>query len=101
MASDGGRRLSAHRHFTVTGAREPLAPANDEGGGVRSDPVSSLDREWRELAGGVLPARLRVWAQREPALSAFREPVRLIRFLRSSASAAAKDELLRALVRIA
>jgi len=68
---------------------------------VRFDPVSSLDREWRQLARGVLPARLRVWAQREPSLAPFADPVRLIGFLRGPAPWTMKDELLHPLVRIA
>ncbi len=65
------------------------------------DPVSSLDREWRQLARGVLPVRLRVWAEREPSLAPFADPVRLIGFLRGPAPPAMKDDLLRPLVRVA
>ena len=66
------------------------------------DPVSSLSRDWQLLVRGRLPARLRAWAAEEPALAPFAgEPARLIGFLRSPAAAAAKDELLQALVRLA
>ena len=65
------------------------------------DPVSSLDREWQRLASSVLPARLRIWAERESALAPFADPTRLIRFLREPAPSPLKDELLRPLVRIA
>ena len=66
------------------------------------DPVSSLERDWRLLVCGPLPARLRAWAVEEPALAPFAgEPARLIAFLRGPAAAAAKDELLQALVRVA
>jgi DNA-directed RNA polymerase specialized sigma24 family protein len=68
---------------------------------VSLDPVLSLDREWQQLARGALPARLREWAEREPALAPFVDPARLLEFVRGSASAAMKDELLRPLVRIA
>jgi hypothetical protein len=68
---------------------------------VSFDPVQSLDRDWQQLARTVLPARLRAWAQSEPALSPFCEPRRLIAFLRSAASPASKDAVLRSLVRIA
>jgi DNA-directed RNA polymerase specialized sigma24 family protein len=68
---------------------------------VTADYVSNLDRDWRRLVRGVLPERLRAWARAEPALAAFPEPPRLIAFLRSSASAASKDAVLRPLVRIA
>jgi hypothetical protein len=73
----------------------------DQGGRVAFDPVSSLDREWRQLASEVLPDHLRIWAQREPALAPFTDGARLIRFLREPAPSATKDELLRPLVRIA
>jgi len=65
------------------------------------DPVRSLERDWRRLSCTVLPARLRVWGQTEPALSGFGDARRLIAFLRGAASSAAKDEVLRSLVRIA
>jgi DNA-directed RNA polymerase specialized sigma24 family protein len=66
------------------------------------EPISSLDQDWHRLLRGPLPSRLRVWAEDEPALAPFAgEPVRLIAFLRGSAPAVAKDELLVALVRIA
>jgi hypothetical protein len=66
------------------------------------EPVSSLDQDWERLLRGPLPGRLRAWADHEPALAPFAaDPVRLIAFLRGSAPAAAKDELLVALVRIA
>ena len=65
------------------------------------DPVSSLDREWRQLASEVLPDHLRIWAEREPTLAPFTDGARLIRFLREPAPSAMKDELLRPLVRIA
>jgi DNA-directed RNA polymerase specialized sigma24 family protein len=66
------------------------------------EPVSSLDQDWQRLLRGPLPARLRAWADHELALAPFAaDPVRLIAFLRGSAPAAAKDELLVALVRIA
>ncbi len=68
---------------------------------MTADHVSDLDRDWRRLVRGVLPQRLRDWARTEPALAAFPEPPRLIAFLRSDASAASKDALLRPLVRIA
>jgi DNA-directed RNA polymerase specialized sigma24 family protein len=69
---------------------------------VTFDPVSSLERDWRLLVCGPLPARLRAWAVEEPALAPFAgEPARLIAFLRGPATAAAKDELLQALVRAA
>jgi DNA-directed RNA polymerase specialized sigma24 family protein len=68
---------------------------------VTFDPVQSLARDWQQLARTVLPARLRAWAQSEPALSPFREPRRLIAFLRGAASPASKDAVLRSLVRIA
>jgi DNA-directed RNA polymerase specialized sigma24 family protein len=68
---------------------------------VPLDPVSSLDREWQRLASSVLPARLRIWAERESALAPFADPTRLIRFLRDPAPSPLKDELLRPLVRIA
>ena len=65
------------------------------------DHVANLDRDWRRLARGVLPERLRAWAREEAALAAFVEPPRLIAFLRSDAPAASKDGLLRPLVRLA
>jgi hypothetical protein len=66
------------------------------------DPVASLDRDWQRLLRGPMPARLRAWTHEEPTLAPFAgEPVRLIGFLRGSASAATKDCLLQALVRIA
>jgi DNA-directed RNA polymerase specialized sigma24 family protein len=65
------------------------------------DPVPALDREWQQLARASLPARLRAWSLDESALAPFAEPERLIRFLRGPASAKAKDELLRPLLRIA
>jgi hypothetical protein len=66
------------------------------------EPVSSLEQDWQRLLRGPLPARIGVWAHDEPALAPFaRDPVRLIAFLRGSAPAAAKDELLVALVRLA
>jgi hypothetical protein len=68
---------------------------------VTVDHVGNLDRDWRRLARGVLPERLRAWARDEPALAAFVEPPRLIAFLRSDAPAASKDAVLRPLVRIA
>jgi DNA-directed RNA polymerase specialized sigma24 family protein len=69
---------------------------------VDFDPVMSLSRDWQLLVCGPLPARLRAWAVEEPALAPFAgEPARLIAFLRGPAGAAAKDELLQALVRIA
>jgi hypothetical protein len=68
---------------------------------VTVDHVANLDRDWRRLARGVLPQRLRTWARDEPALAAFAEPPRLIAFLRSDAPAASKNELLRPLVRLA
>jgi len=68
---------------------------------VSLDPVLSLDREWKQLARGVLPARLRLWAEREPALAPFVDPPRLLEFFRGSASSVMKDELLRPLLRIA
>jgi DNA-directed RNA polymerase specialized sigma24 family protein len=69
---------------------------------VDFDPVSSLSRDWQLLVCGPLPARLRAWAAEEPALAPFAgEPARLIAFLRGPAAAAAKDELLQALVRVA
>jgi hypothetical protein len=68
---------------------------------VTVDHVANLDRDWRRLARGVLPERLRAWARDEPTLAAFPEPPRLIAFLRSDAPAASKDELLRSLVRLA
>jgi DNA-directed RNA polymerase specialized sigma24 family protein len=69
---------------------------------VDFDPVSSLSREWQRLVCGPLPSRLRAWAVNEPALAPFAgEPARLIAFLRGPAAAAAKDELLQALVRVA
>jgi len=68
---------------------------------VSLDPVLSLDREWQQLARGVVPARLRLWAEREPALAPFVDPARLVEFVRGSASSAMKDELLRPLVRLA
>jgi len=68
---------------------------------VSLDPVLSLDREWQQLARGVLPARLRLWAEREPALAPFVDPARLVEFVRGSVSSAMKDELLRPLVRLA
>jgi hypothetical protein len=69
---------------------------------VDFDPVSSLSRDWQLLVCGPLPARLRAWAVEEPALAPFAsEPLRLIAFLRGPAEAAAKDELLQALVRLA
>jgi hypothetical protein len=68
---------------------------------VTLDPVLSLDREWQQLARGVVPARLRLWAEREPALAPFVDPARLVEFVRGSASSAMKDELLRPLVRLA
>ena len=55
------------------------------------DHVASLDRDWRRLARGVLPERLRSWARDEAALAAFPEPPRLIAFLRSEAPAASKS----------
>jgi DNA-directed RNA polymerase specialized sigma24 family protein len=68
---------------------------------VTVDHVSSLERDWRRLVRGLLPERLRAWAQGEPPLAAFAEPARLIGFLRSPAQAASKDAVLRPLVRIA
>jgi hypothetical protein len=68
---------------------------------VTFDPVQSLARDWQQLARTVLPARLRAWAQSEPALSPFREPRLLIAFLRGGASPASKDTELHSLVRIA
>ena len=68
---------------------------------MSSDPVVALEREWKQLAHAVLPARLRLWAEREPALSPFVDPARLVAFTRGPASAASKDELLRTLVRLA
>ena len=66
------------------------------------DPVSSLGADWQRLLRGPLPARLRAWANEEPALAPFAgAPARLIGFLRGPATAAAKDELLHALVRVA
>jgi DNA-directed RNA polymerase specialized sigma24 family protein len=76
-------------------------PVSDQGGCVPFDPVSSLDSEWRRLASRELPALLRVWSAREPTLAPFADPTQLIRFLREPAPSAQKDELLRALVRIA
>jgi DNA-directed RNA polymerase specialized sigma24 family protein len=67
---------------------------------VTFDPVRSLDRDWRRLVCTVLPARLRLWGEAEPALSRFADASRLIAFLRGAASAASKDEVLRSLVRI-
>jgi DNA-directed RNA polymerase specialized sigma24 family protein len=74
---------------------------SDEGGSVTSDPVVSLEREWRQLSRAVLPARLRLWAEREPALAPFVDPGRLVAFAHGPAPSASKDELLRALVRLA
>src|SRR5919197_2196525 len=87
----------------VTGRRDPrqLLPC-ERGGAVDFDPVSSLNRDWRLLVCGPLPARLRAWAVEQPALAPFAgEPARLIAFLRGPAAALAKDELLHALVRVA
>ena len=66
-----------------------------------TDPVLSLDREWQQLARGVVPGRLRLWAEREPALAPFIDPRRLVEFVRGPASSARKDEVLRPLVRLA
>jgi hypothetical protein len=68
---------------------------------MTTDHVLTLERDWRRLVRGVLPAHLRAWARDEPALAAFPEPPRLIAFLRSDAPAASKDAVLRPLVRIA
>lgn len=65
------------------------------------DPVLSLEREWQQLARGILPARLRLWAEREPVLAPFVDPARLLEFMRGPASSARKDELLRPLIRLA
>ena len=68
---------------------------------MTADHVSNLERDWRRLQRGVLPKRVREWARSEPALAAFPEPARLIAFLRSDAPPAAKDSVLRPLVRLA
>jgi DNA-directed RNA polymerase specialized sigma24 family protein len=68
---------------------------------VTADHLLRLEQDWRRLVRGPLPARLRVWAAAEPALAPVREPERLIAFLRGDATAAGKDAVLRALVRIA
>jgi DNA-directed RNA polymerase specialized sigma24 family protein len=68
---------------------------------VTFDPVQSLDHDWQQLARSLLPARLRSWAQTEAALAPFGQPRPLIGFLRGPATPAAKDAVLRALVRIA
>src|SRR6266540_3459638 len=91
-------------HRTVTARSQPPANlvcrASQEGGYVK-DPVLSLEREWQQLARGVVPAPLRLLAEREPALAPFVDPARLVEFVRGSASSAMKDELLRPLVRLA
>jgi DNA-directed RNA polymerase specialized sigma24 family protein len=68
---------------------------------VTVDHVLNLDRDWRRVVRGSLPERLRAWALAEPALAAFAEPARLIAFLRSDAPPAAKDSVLRPLLRLA
>src|SRR6266571_3919119 len=94
--------LSPHRHSTVTAVLHSRSrPQPTKGGPVIVDPVPALDREWQQLARASLPAHLRAWALNEPALAPFADPERLIRFLRGPASAEAKDELLRPLLRVA
>lgn len=66
------------------------------------DPVGQLDREWHRLAHSpLLRARLRSWAQREPALGVFAGPAGLIRFLREPGRFHDKDAALSALLRLA
>lgn len=65
---------------------------------METDPVDQLDREWRQLSSGPLRSKLRAWAEHEPALAPFVDPVTLIRFLRRPGPWAARDALLKALL---
>jgi DNA-directed RNA polymerase specialized sigma24 family protein len=63
-------------------------------------PVDILDNDWRrELVAPHLRNRLCAWQERESALSAFRDPAAMLRFLRGPGSGARKDEVLCALLR--
>lgn len=67
---------------------------------MQTDLIDRLEGEWRVLARGPLAARLRGWAEREPALGPFATPTLLLRWLQGSGwSPAAKNEVLAALVR--
>jgi DNA-directed RNA polymerase specialized sigma24 family protein len=62
-------------------------------------PVDVLDRDWRrELESPVLCRRFAVWQDTDDALSPFRDPRALLRFLRGPGAAADKDAALRALL---
>lgn len=63
-------------------------------------PVDILDRDWqRELDSPRLSGLFAVWRDAEPALSPFRDPLAVLRFLRGAGSSAQKDEVLCALLR--
>jgi DNA-directed RNA polymerase specialized sigma24 family protein len=49
---------------------------------VDQDLIDRLEREWPALAHGPLAQRLRLWADREPALRRFANPQELLRALR-------------------
>ena len=63
-------------------------------------PVDILDRDWqRELNSSRLRSQFAGWRDAEPALSPFRDPQAVLRFLRQGRSNAGKDEVLCALLR--
>jgi hypothetical protein len=63
-------------------------------------PVDILERDWqRELNGPQLRRRFAAWREVEPALSPFRSPLAVLRFLRRAGSSTRKDEVLCALLR--
>jgi hypothetical protein len=65
-----------------------------------TDLVERLEAEWPALAAGPVAARLRTWAQAEPALAGFATPQQVLRHLLSRGSThPTKDAVLAALVR--
>lgn len=67
-----------------------------------SVPLVALEREWKSLVQGRLADELRRWRLREPALSRFESPQRVLAFLWDwKASASEKDCVLLALLRLA
>jgi DNA-directed RNA polymerase specialized sigma24 family protein len=63
-------------------------------------PVDIIERDWQnELNSPLLRSRFDAWREVEPALSPFRSPTALVRFLRGPGAGARKDEVLCALLR--
>ncbi len=65
-------------------------------------PVDVLESDWqRELHGPLLRGLFRAWQDTEPALSQFKDPATLLRFLRGPGRHADKDAVLCALLSLA